>query len=69
MSLPDETEILLSQLIDHELPVEQANQVLADALDNAESRQRLKDMLRLRQLFAPWRQQEPVRASGVPPAV
>ena len=63
MSLSEETEILLSQLVDHELPVDQANQVLADALDDAEACQRLKDMLRLRRLLSCWRQQKPLRAS------
>ncbi len=58
MSLSEESELLLSQLTDNELPADQANQVLLDALDNAEARQRLKAMLHLRQVLRPWRQQE-----------
>jgi hypothetical protein len=66
MRSQDELEIILSQLVDHELPAEQANQVLLDVIDDVQTRDRLKDLLRLRQLFAPWRQQEPIRPSGSP---
>jgi hypothetical protein len=66
MSLSEEKEILLSQLVDHELPADQANQVLAgildqlaDVLDDTEAGRRLKDMLQLRQTLSAWRQQEP----------
>jgi len=68
MSLSTETESLLSQLVDQELPVDRANQVLADALDNPEARERLKAMLRLRQLLARARQRKPIRADDAPPA-
>ena len=33
MSISEEKEILLSQLVDHELPADQADQVLAGILD------------------------------------
>ncbi len=65
MSLSEEKEILLSQLVDHELPMDQANQVLAsildelaDVLDDTEAGRRLRDMLQLRQTLSAWRQQE-----------
>lgn len=69
MSISEEREILLSQLVDGELPVDQANQVLADVfeelahvLDNVEAGKRLNAMLQLRRAMNPWRQQEPSRA-------
>jgi hypothetical protein len=75
MSIPEEQEILLSQLVDGELPVDQANQVLADALDelahvlgNAEAASKLNAMLQLRRALDSWRQQEPTRAIVVMPA-
>lgn len=69
MSLSEEREILLSQLVDHELPADQTVQVLLEALENAESSQQLKAMLRLRQVLEPWRRQEPPRALvALPPA-
>lgn len=60
MSIPEEQEILLSQLVDHELPADEADRVLQEVLDDAEARCRLKSMLRLRQTLGPWRGQEPV---------
>jgi hypothetical protein len=76
MSLSDEKELLLSQLVDHELPADQADQVLAgildelaDVLDDTESGRRLRDMLQLRQTLGVWRQQELPRAIiALPPA-
>ena len=76
MSILEEQEILLSQLVDHELPADQANQILAgifdelaDVLDVSAMGQRLKTMLQLRQELAPWRQQEPPAAIvAFPPA-
>ncbi len=66
MSIPEERELLLSQLVDGELPVDQANRVLAEVfdelahvLDGAEAGKRLHDMLQLRRALGPWRQQEP----------
>ena len=66
MSISEEQEILLSQLVDGELPVDQANQVLADVFDelthvlgNAEAGGKLNAMLQLRRALHPWRQQEP----------
>ena len=68
MSISEEQEILLSQLVDGELPVDQANQVLADVFDelthvlgSAEAGAKLHAMLQLRRALGPWRQQEPVR--------
>jgi hypothetical protein len=69
MSISEEREILLSQLVDGELPADQANEVLADVLDDSESSRQLKAMLRLRRALGPWRRQEPVRAVvALPPA-
>jgi len=73
----EETDVLLSQLVDGELPVDQANQVLSDVLgelgevpDNAPSFRRLKTMLRMRRALGPWRRQEPLRQviAVAPPA-
>jgi hypothetical protein len=76
MSLSEEKEILLSQLVDHELPADQADQVLAgildelaDVLDDTEAGRRLRDMLQLRQTLSAWRQQAPPRTIvALPPA-
>jgi hypothetical protein len=68
MSSREEREILLSQLVDGELPADQANQVLADVLDEPETSRRLKAMLQLRRAMEPWRRQEPVRAIVALPA-
>jgi hypothetical protein len=76
MSIPEEREILLSQLVDGELPVEQANQVLADVFDelthvlgDAEAPGKLRAMLQLRRALGPWRRQEPARTIvALPPA-
>jgi hypothetical protein len=59
MSLSEDEKILLSQLVDGELPVEEANQVLADVLDSSEAACQLNAMLRSRQVLGPWRRQEP----------
>ncbi len=66
MSLSEEKKILLSQLVDGELPLDQANQVLAEVLgeltdvpSSAEAAGHLRAMLQLRQTLAPWRRQEP----------
>ena len=75
MSIPEEKEILLSQLVDHELPVDQANEFLAGVLDElgdviykSEACGRLKSMLQLQQAMAPWRQQTPPKQAIVLPA-
>lgn len=79
MSIPEKHEILLSQLVDGELPVDQANQVLADVFDelvhvlgSAEAAGKLHAMLQLRRALDPWRRQEPpktiVALPSVPPA-
>jgi hypothetical protein len=66
MGLSEETELLLSQLADQELPVDRANQVLVDVLDNPEARDRLKAMLRLRRLLASKRRQKPITVDHAP---
>jgi len=74
MSISEEQEILLSQLIDGELPVDQANQVLADVFDeladvlgNAEAGGKLNAMLQLQRALKPWRRQEPPKGIVAPP--
>ena len=76
MSISEEQENLLSQLVDGELPVDQANQVLADVfeemshvLGDYEVGSRLNAMLQLRQTLGPWRQQEPPKPIVCPPTV
>lgn len=65
MSLSEKRKVLLSQLVDGELPVDKANQVLAEVLGDlshvlgsAEAARHLDAMLRLRHTLGPWRQQE-----------
>jgi hypothetical protein len=69
MSLSEEKEMLLSELVDNELPADRASQVLMEALEDAESCRRLKAMLKLRQALGAWRRQEPPCAFAVPPRV
>lgn len=76
MSLSDEKKILLSQLVDGELPVDQANQVLAEVfgelthvMGSAEAARQLHAMLQLRQAIGPWREQEPTKAVMAPLSV
>ena len=66
MSLSEEKSVLLSQLVDGELPTDQANLVLAevfnelaDVLDSSEAGRELSAMLQLQQAIDPWRLQEP----------
>jgi hypothetical protein len=68
MSLREEREILLSQLVDGELPIDQANELLAetlgelaDVLSQSEACQRLATMLELRRAMGVWRRQENTR--------
>ncbi len=75
MSLSEERRILLSQLVDGELPVDQANQVLADVFDelphvlgSAEAGMELNAMLQLRRALEPWRRQEPPKTLVALPA-
>lgn len=72
MSLSEEQKILLSQLVDGELPPDEANAVLTDVFDDladvlgtSASAMELSEMLRLRRSLAPWRHQEPDRAIAV----
>ncbi len=74
MSLSKEKSMLLSQLIDGELPVEQANEVLAEVLGELshvlgsfEEARQLYAMLQLRRTLSPWRQQEPSKVVVAPP--
>lgn len=59
------TELLLSQLVDGELPADQAARLLADVLDDAAARESLGAMLRLRLALDPWRRQGPAPAIEV----
>jgi len=54
-------EILMSQLADGELAGDQANELLLNVLDDAAGRERLKQMLRLRQTTVGWRNRRPER--------
>jgi hypothetical protein len=54
-------EILLSQLVDGELDSDEANEVLANVLDDPGSRERLKRHLALRRGLSGWRRQRPDR--------
>ena len=73
MSISEEQDILLSQLVDGELPADRANQILADLLgdapDSAEAGKRLKAMLKLRQALEPWRRQEPPQTIVAQPSL
>jgi len=69
MSLSEEKKIQLSQLVDGELPVDEANRLLAEVFDelshvmgSAEAARQLHAMLRMREALAPWREQEPAKA-------
>jgi len=74
MSLSEEKRILLSQLVDGELPLDQANQVLAEifaelghVLGDVEAGVELNAMLQLRRAMNPWRQQEPPKPMAALP--
>ncbi|MEN6404888.1 MAG: hypothetical protein ABFC77_00300 [Thermoguttaceae bacterium] len=76
MSLSEEKKILLSQLVDGELPVDQANQVLGEVLDelshvqgSAEATRQLHAMIQLRRTLGPWRRQEPSKTIVLPSSV
>lgn len=75
MSISEEQELLLSQLVDHELPIDEANEFLAGVLDElgdviykSEACGQLKRMLQLQQAMAPWRRQTPPKQAIVMPA-
>ncbi len=68
MNLPEEKRMLLSQLVDGELPADQANRVLAEVLDElvplpagAAAAREFDALVRLRRATEPWREQEPPR--------
>lgn len=69
MSTSEERQVLLSRLVDNELPDHQAVEVLMAALEDAELREELKAMLKLRQAMQAWRCQEPPRAIVAVPTV
>jgi hypothetical protein len=52
-------ELRMSQLADGELASDDANELLLSALDDAAARERLKEILRLRQSTVAWRTREP----------
>jgi len=54
-------EILMSQLADGELSSDQANELLLSVLDAPADRERLKELLRLRQATVGWRTRQPPR--------
>lgn len=75
MSLSEEQEILLSQLVDGELPADEANRVLAGVFDelahvlgSSEAASKLNAMLQLRQSLDAWRRQAPTKPIVLPPA-
>ena len=57
----DNDEILMSQLADGELPSDQANDLLLGVLDDADGREKLKELIRLRHATAGWRASQPAR--------
>ena len=57
----EDRDLLLSQLADGELASDQANEVLLGVLNDPEARQKLGELLRLRQATAGWRTQQPPR--------
>lgn len=58
-------EMLYSQLADGELENDLANEVLLNAMDVAEAREKLKAMLRLRQATRKWRDLRPMRPNVI----
>lgn len=76
MSLSEEKQMLLSQLVDGELPVDRANEVLAEVFDElasvlggSASARQLHDMLQLRRAIDPWRRQTPAGPVRTPHAL
>lgn len=57
----ERNEILMSQLSDGELPSDEVNELLLDVLGAPAQREKLKELLRLRQATAGWRTKEPPR--------
>lgn len=53
--VPDNTSMLLSQLVDGELSSDELNEVLLQVLDDAEGREELKQLLIMRQALRPLR--------------
>jgi hypothetical protein len=54
-------EMLMSQLADGELPSDQANELLLSVLDVSTDREKLRQLLRLRQATVGWRTRQPPR--------
>jgi hypothetical protein len=72
MSISENRELRLSQLIDGELPAEEANQLLnemldelGDALFKSETCHKLHSMLQLQRAFTSWRRQTPCKQTVV----
>ena len=59
--IDENQEILMSQLVDGELPGDQANELLLGVLDAPAHREKLKQFLRLRQMTAGHRNRQPER--------
>jgi len=57
----DRNEILMSQLADGELSSDQANELLLSVLDAPADREKLKVLLRFRQMTVGWRNRQPER--------
>lgn len=55
----EQDEMLFSQLADGEIDSDQLNELLLKVLDDPQGRERLKEMLRLRQSTANWRAKQP----------
>lgn len=59
--MTENDEILFSQLADGELPSDQANELLLRVLDEPPGREKLGEILRLRQATTGWRTRQPLR--------
>ena len=62
----EERDSLLSQLADGELTSDRLNEVLLDVLGDADARESLKGMLRLRAATSGWRRRRPARGVALP---
>jgi len=57
----EQDEVLFSQLADGEIDSDRLNELLLKVLDDPQGRERLREMLRLRQTTAAWRHSRPER--------